>query len=546
MSEVFHPDQLIGERVGGRFVVERLIGTGPLSSAFRARDQLLERRVTVKLFHPQHPDDSAVVDSQLQLASAVARLSHPNIVTVIDRGEHEGLPFVVLEYVRGENLEERIDRFAPLDVGEVIGYGLSIARALAYAHAQGVTHGNIRPVNLLISEDRDIKIVDFGGGSYLASLTGADPYVAPEQRVLEGPHVAPSALDDVYALGVLLHVALTESAPVLGGDTSQLQLMRPDAPNRLVQLVVRATSPDPVSRVASMQEVASELAAIRGRSSSSDAAISGANRFVTPDAPAAAGSTPEPSSTDAPALSPWESHAPASIDHTSQVAVTPFGADDQPRRGDRPMLRSGRELRARLLAWSMAIIPLVGVILIAVVIAGERGSAGRRAATADASLAARQTVNLTRASSFDPLTNDSDQTEHQDLVQFLIDGKPGSEINTSWQTEGYEIRLPKAGVGVWVAAGSRVRATELRLRTDLEGWGYQVYATNDPEHATKLSDWTRVSEHTHAAMDKQPVVLNTRGVAYEAYLIWITRLAVDTKDTNKLRARIGEVVIRTP
>lgn len=528
VSDVFLPERLIGERVAGRFVVERLIGAGPLSSAFRARDQLLERRVTVKLFHPQHPDDSAVVDSQLQLASSVARLSHPNIVTVIDRGEHEGLPFIVLEYVRGENLEERIDRFAPLDVGEVIGYGLSIARALAYAHAQGVTHGNIRPVNLLISEDRDIKIVDFGGGSYLASLTGADPYIAPEQRVVEGPHVAPTALDDVYALGVLLHVALTEAAPVLGGDTSQLQLMRPDAPHRLVQLIVRATSPDPVTRVGSMQEVASELATIRGRAGTHEAVMQRARGFEA----------------QGPDIAMPPVAAPA--DMTTQVSVTPFAADDVPRRVDRPLPRSGREIRARLLAWSMAIIPLIGVLLIAVVIAGERGSAGRRAAASDASLAARQMVNLTRASSFDPLTTDSDQTEHQDLVQFLIDGKAGTEINTSWQTEGYEIRLPKDGVGVWVAASEPVRATELRLRTDLEGWGYQVYAANDPEHAVKLSDWTRVSEGEHAAEDKQPIVLNTKGVSYEAYLIWITRLAVDTKDTNKLRARIGEVVIRTP
>jgi eukaryotic-like serine/threonine-protein kinase len=164
VTERLTPDQLLGERIAGRFIVERQIGSGPLSSAFRARDERLHRRVTVKLFHPQHPDDIGVVDAQLELAKSVARLSHPNIATVIDRGEHEGMPFIVLEYVRGENLQERIDRYAPLRVAEVVELGQSIARALTYAHAHGVAHGNLRPENVLISEEREVKLVDFGGG----------------------------------------------------------------------------------------------------------------------------------------------------------------------------------------------------------------------------------------------------------------------------------------------------------------------------------------------------------------------------------------------
>src|SRR5690606_39140479 len=132
------PERLIGERIAGRFVVERLIGSGELSTAFRAHDDRLHRRVTVKLFHPRHRDDVQVVESQLAAARAVARLSHEHIAMLIDRGEHDGMPLVVLEYVRGENLQERIDRFAPLAVAEVVSYGLQLARALAYAHGHGV------------------------------------------------------------------------------------------------------------------------------------------------------------------------------------------------------------------------------------------------------------------------------------------------------------------------------------------------------------------------------------------------------------------------
>ena len=194
----------------------------------------------------------------------------------------------------------------------------------------------------------------------------------------------------------------------------------------------------------------------------------------------------------------------------------------------------------------MFVVPLIGVLLVAVVIAGERQKQGRDAGLDSGSLVARHTVDLVRASSFDPLTGDSDKQEHQDLVGFLIDGKPGADVASSWQTEGYELELPKDGVGVWVAAAKPVRATELRMRTDLEGWGFEVYASNDPEHATRLDQWTRVTDREHAADDKKPVVLDTRGKSYEAYLIWVTRLAVDTEDTNKLRARIGEVILRSP
>ncbi len=537
--EPFIAEHLIGERIAGRFVIERQIGSGPLSSAFRARDELLERRVTVKLFHPHHSDDVDVVASQLELATSVARLSHPHIGTVIDRGEHEGLPFVVLEYVRGENLQERIDRYAPLDIHEVIGFGLGIARALAYAHAQGVVHGNLRPENVLISEDRDVKIVDFGGGSYLASLTGAAAYIAPEQRLIEGIQRTPTPLDDIHALGVLLHVALTDTLPVPGRDAAHIELMRPDAPWQLVQVIARATEPDPAMRTSSMQELASELAGIRGRGAAQPGVLPG---FVSPEHgldQSEIQSTPQHSE-------PWETVPFAPIrpevgaDNSSGSQLTQQRAEPA---ASRP--RNARETRARLLAWSMLLVPLAGVVLIAIVIAGERGQPNTNVDRNGGSIVAQEPVVLTSSGSFDPFSPDPDKTERQDLVGFLIDGQPGTDEDTSWQTEGYEVRLPKAGVGAWVAADDPFAAAELQLRTDLEGWGYEVYATNDPRAARTLDDWTQISQRELAADDGRPVALNTDGVRYRAYLIWITRLAVDTTDTNKLRARIGEVSLRS-
>lgn len=541
MAERLVAERLVGERIGSRFVIDRLIGAGPLSSAFRARDELLQRRVTVKLFHPQHRDDVAVVEAQLELASAVARLSHPNIVTVIDRGEHEGLPFVVLEYVRGENLQERIDRYAPLRVGEVVGYGVSIGRALAYAHAQGVVHGNLRPGNVLISEDREVKLVDFGGGSFVATLT-RDPYVAPERRAAPELEFAEAAsADDVYALGVLLFAALTEHAPPAGEriDAARVQMLRPDASPRLAAIVARAAAHDPDERFAAMHELAAELASVRLPTTEQAGARTPGNGGI-PSERADLVARPNGVTHDDASLGQtqaFDALAPIVADDAQRTLVTtPSAERGTPRRHRDRTTPASRQMRARVLAWSMVLLPIAALVLVGLMVAGERGSLQRAASPGDRTTGPLETVPVAEIASFDPPPGDG--SEKDELIANLVDGN----VETAWQTEGYNDEFYgklKPGVGFYVTLREPAAVRSIRFETDLNGWTAEVYAADLPGEA--LTDWELVAK-PQRVLNKSGLEVDTDEREYKSYLVWVTRLAVD----DKFRARASEVAMQVP
>ena len=128
---------MIEELIGERYELEELVGSGGMSSVFRAHDRLLERKVALKVMHEQFTLDDDYVERFRREARSVASLSHPNIVTVIDRGEHEGRQFIVFEYIDGENLKQRINREGALPAGEALELTLQIGRALQFAHQNG-------------------------------------------------------------------------------------------------------------------------------------------------------------------------------------------------------------------------------------------------------------------------------------------------------------------------------------------------------------------------------------------------------------------------
>src|ERR687886_1883226 len=153
---------LVGEVIAGRYELEELVGTGGMSSVYRARDRLLERDVALKILHDQYSRDESYVERFRREARAVAQLSHPNIVTVIDRGEEGGRQFIVFEYVDGENLKELVDRTGPLPVRRAVELALQIARGLAFAHEHGLVHRDVKPQNVLLNGDGRAKVTDFG------------------------------------------------------------------------------------------------------------------------------------------------------------------------------------------------------------------------------------------------------------------------------------------------------------------------------------------------------------------------------------------------
>src|ERR1700745_868189 len=153
---------MVGEVLADRYELEELVGTGGMSSVFRAHDRLLDRKVALKILHQQYCGDDDDGERFTREARSVRALSHPNIVTVIDRGEHADRQFIVFEYVDGENLKRLIERRGPPPVATTLAPAMQIARGLSFAHQQGLVHRDVKPQNVLLNGDGQAKVTDFG------------------------------------------------------------------------------------------------------------------------------------------------------------------------------------------------------------------------------------------------------------------------------------------------------------------------------------------------------------------------------------------------
>ena len=189
---------LIGTVLSGRYRLESKLGSGGMSTVFLARDETLERWVAVKVMHREISDQPDQIERFRREARAVAQLSHPNVVAVIDAGEDGGYPYIVFEYVEGETLKQRIDRLGRLPVDEAVAYAIEIGRGLAAAHARRLVHRDVKPQNVLIDAEGRAKVTDFGIARSLESdgltktgrVLGTTDYVAPEQAMGHGSRLA--------------------------------------------------------------------------------------------------------------------------------------------------------------------------------------------------------------------------------------------------------------------------------------------------------------------------------------------------------------------
>jgi len=204
---------MVGELIADRYELQELAGSGGMSSVYRAHDRLLERLVAIKVLHEQYSKDPEYVERFRREAQAIARLSHPNIVTVIDRGEHEGRQYIVFEHVAGENLKEAVQRLGPLPVGRALALAHQAARGLAFAHQHGVVHRDVKPHNVLIDTEGTAKVTDFG----IARSVG-------REDGLFGPSATLSRYDDV--LWALKHPEVFSSKDVvkIGNDVPLIPL----------------------------------------------------------------------------------------------------------------------------------------------------------------------------------------------------------------------------------------------------------------------------------------------------------------------------------
>lgn len=250
-----------------RYELLERIGDGGMAEVYRAHDKMLDRYVAIKILHPQFTNDESFVTRFRREAQSAAKLSHPNIVNIYDVGSCDGKYFIVMEYIKGETLKDKIKREAPLPINVTLNIVEEIAQALACAHAKHLVHCDIKPHNILLTEEGHVKVADFGIAratssatiTYTGSVVGSVHYFSPEQA--KGHTISPKS--DIYSLGVVMYEMLTGRVP-FDGETAvsiaikQLQDapvpphdLRPDIPSLVEAIVLKAMDKNPDNRFSS-------------------------------------------------------------------------------------------------------------------------------------------------------------------------------------------------------------------------------------------------------------------------------------------------------
>jgi serine/threonine protein kinase len=274
--------------VAGRYLIERRLGAGGMSTVFMAKDTVLERPVAVKLLAEHLADDEAFVYRFRREALSAARLQHPNIVQVFDSGQDPSTErhYIVMEYVDGPSAADMLREQKELDIDETVRLVRDACHGLDYAHRAGVVHRDVKPGNLLFAEEMGItKLADFGIAkaaeqtriTQVGSVLGTAAYLSPEQA--RGEEAGPAS--DIYSLGVCAYQFLTGRLPHEYASLTELALKqqqdpvapvtdyRPDVPSELDEAVRLALERDPAARYSSALEMAEAIeAGVRGEATS--------------------------------------------------------------------------------------------------------------------------------------------------------------------------------------------------------------------------------------------------------------------------------------
>jgi eukaryotic-like serine/threonine-protein kinase len=503
---------MLGTSLGGRYRLDEEIGKGGMSTVYRAFDTVLERPVAIKLMHREIASDSDQLERFRREARAVAQLSHAYIVTVIDAGEepHEdgdpthpdptrpATPYIVFEYVDGDTLKALIRRDGPLEITEAIAYAIEIARALGAAHEHQIVHRDVKPQNVLITEEGTAKITDFGIARTLTEegltldgrVLGTTDYVSPEQAL--GHKV--TGQSDIYSLGVVLYEMLTGAIPFTG-----------PSPVAVAMRHVREEIPDVQYR---RPEVSAATASVVERATAKDLA----RRY--PDIPTLLADLEEVLAVEA-----------ARAGQTTGEVTTVLRTLPAPARRRLPW-RMRHPVR-----WLGSLALLGGLVaLVLVLLAGNT----HRGITPGVSARPGLTpvpLEQASASDYNPYGN---EPEHPTQVANVVDGDP----ETVWSTEHYrEDSLGhKPGTGIYIDAAPGLRARAIEVQTPTPGFTAAVYAAKrfdanlpyeDPESLTQRG-WVELAPPR--TVDAQSTIrLNTGGVVYRYYLLWITHLPANSE-----------------
>jgi serine/threonine protein kinase len=499
--------KMIGTVLSGRYRLEAKLGSGGMSTVYLARDTTLDRPVAVKVMHREMSEQADQLERFRQEARAVAKLSHPNVVSVIDAGEDGGYPYIVFEYVEGETLKARINRIGPLDVQEALAYAIEIGRGLTVAHARKMVHRDIKPQNVLIDAEGRAKLTDFGisrqleqdGMTATGRVLGTTDYVAPEQAMGHGA----DQRSDIYSLGVVLYEMLTGEVPFaadsqvgvamkhVNEELPDVQALRPELSAASALVVERATSKDPAKRYADIGEMIDDL-----------------STALEVEAARAGSTTGE-------ATSVLEAVPPAK-----------------------------RKLSARA-RWSWGLVALALLIGAAVVLLILVDSSGNTPVVGNQENGTPQKSNgapvaLEEATDYDP---EGDGHENSGEVELAVDGNP---TGTAWSTEHYESQVfagtktgPDPGVGIYVTTQAAGVPKKMVIQSPTPGWNAQVFAAaaGPPE---AIEEWGEPIAEIENAGKSQEVTLHI-GSAAKYFLLWFTKLSPATDQEGRFQVEISDI-----
>jgi eukaryotic-like serine/threonine-protein kinase len=494
---------MIGTVLSGRYKLEAKLGSGGMSTVYLARDTTLDRQVAVKVMHREMSEQADQLQRFRQEARAVAKLSHPNVVAVIDAGEDGGHPYIVFEYVQGETLKQRINRIGALDAQEALAYAIEIARGLTVAHARNMVHRDIKPQNVLIDSEGRAKLTDFGisrqleqdGMTATGRVLGTTDYVAPEQAM--GHPV--DQRSDVYSLGVVLYEMLVGQVPFhadsqvgvamkhVNEELPDVQQRRPELSAAAAMTVERATAKDPNDRYQSAGELIDDL-----------------STALEVEAARAGSTTGE-------ATSVLEAVPPA----------------------ERKLSSEGRWSRAAIL---LLLLAAAGVVAAVLLISSGHGPGGGGGALKDKGTP----VPISEASDYDP---QGDDEEGPGTVSLAVDGNP---TGTAWSSEHYDTDTfagtktgPDPGVGLYVTASSTTTPAEMIVHTPTPGWDAEIFAaaSGPPE---ELSEWGEPIGEVTDAQEVEEVELHL-GSPARYFLIWFNKAAPARDQADRYQVEISDV-----